>query len=182
MLHFRTGNLLHSTMQTLVNPVNTVGAMGKGVALQFRKKYPAMYAEYETLCKQGALRIGNLHLYRADDHWILNFPTKRHYRMPSRLEDIETGLTVLCAQYATWGIDSLALPALGCGYGGLSWSDVKPLIQYHLDDLPIPIEVYQPREVEEQQSDHVNDPSTANDLTSAGSDTIQPGLFDDLDK
>lgn len=182
MLRFRTGNLLHSTMQTLVNPVNTAGAMGKGLALQFRKQYPAMYAEYEALCKQGKLKIGNLHLYRADDHWILNFPTKRHYRMPSRIEDIETGLSVLRAQYELWGIESLALPALGCGYGGLSWGDVKPLIQRYLDDLPIPIEVYQPRGEEEQQSDDVNAPSVAGDLASTGNDMVQPGLFDALDE
>lgn len=148
MLEFRHGNVLNSEMQTLVNTVNTVGVMGKGIALQFKKHYPKMYEEYRALCKSGKLTTGQLHLYKAVDHWILNFPTKRHYRYPSKLEYVEEGLIRLRDTYAELGIESLALPALGCGQGGLSWPDVRALIERYLGDLPIPIEVYEPGSAE----------------------------------
>ena len=144
MLEFRTGNILDSRMQTLVNAVNTVGVMGKGLALQFKEQYPEMYAEYRRKCENGELTVGTLHLFCASDHWILNLPTKRHYRSRSRLSDIEKGLARLRESYKELGIQSIAIPALGCGHGGLNWKDVRPLIEGYLSDLPIPIEVYEP--------------------------------------
>lgn len=152
MLQFRTGNLFDSSMQTLVNAVNVVGVMGKGVALQFKERYPAMYEAYQAKCQKGELKLGTLHLFKADDHWILNFPTKGHYRAKSKLADIEAGLIRLRDSYQQLGIVSLALPALGCGYGGLDWQEVRPLIERYLGGLPIPIEVYEPGGKKEQNT------------------------------
>lgn len=144
MITYVTGDMFSSDRQTLVNAVNTVGVMGKGLALQFKERYPAMYKQYRLKCERDELRIGTLHLYTGYHHWILNFPTKRHYKSKSRLQDVEIGLARLRDEYVDMRITSLALPALGCGYGGLDWKDVQPLIEHYLGDLPIPIEVYAP--------------------------------------
>ena len=152
-LQYRTGDIFQSEMQTLVNAVNTVGVMGKGLALQFKKRYPNMFAEYEALCKSERLAPGTLHLYKAPDHWIINFPTKRHYRAKSERSDIEMGLAKLRLKCTEWEIESMALPALGCGYGGLEWSEVRPLVDKYLGDLTIPIEVYGPRGSDESDTD-----------------------------
>ena len=144
MLKFIGGDLFESRAQTLVNAVNTVGIMGKGIALEFKKRYPGMFEEYRQLCDDGLLDVGELHLYKANDHWILNFPTKYHYRNKSRLEYIRAGLCRLRDNYAEWSITSIAMPALGCGLGGLSWSEVREAIEEYLGDLPIEIEVYEP--------------------------------------
>ncbi|MBU0494254.1 MAG: macro domain-containing protein, partial [Chloroflexi bacterium] len=95
MIKWTHGNLFESEAQTLVNAVNVVGVMGKGIALEFKTRYPEMFEEYCQLCRDGRLDIGKLHLYKADDHWVLNFPTKRHYRNRARLEYIEAGLRML---------------------------------------------------------------------------------------
>ena len=144
MLKFTCGNLFKSKAQTLVNTVNVVGVMGKGIALAFKKRYPEMFEEYRQRCNDDHLDIGKLHLYKASDHWILNFPTKHHYRGKSRLEYIEAGLCTLRDNYAEWGITSIAMPALGCGLGGLNWSEVRALIEDYLRNLPIEIEIYEP--------------------------------------
>lgn len=144
MITFIRGNLFESKAQTLVNTVNCVGVMGKGVALSFKKKFPEMYKDYRKLCHDGKMNPGKLTLYKETTPWVLNFPTKRHWRANSKIEDIELGLIKLAKRYQEWGIKSLAMPALGCGYGGLNWEDVRPLIEKYLSDLEIDIEVYEP--------------------------------------
>lgn len=136
------GNLFDSTAQTIVNPVNTVGVMGAGLALQFKEMYPDMFSSYVGHCKSGALAIGKLYLYRADHEWILNFPTKQDWRQPSRIEWIEAGLKKFVETYERQGITSIAFPKLGCGNGGLDWRDVGPLMERHLDKLTIACHVH----------------------------------------
>jgi O-acetyl-ADP-ribose deacetylase (regulator of RNase III)/uncharacterized protein YwgA len=139
------GDLFASEAQTLVNTVNCVGVMGKGVALAFKNRFPRMARDYADRCARDEVRLGEPYLY-ADETGarIVNFPTKNHWRSPSRLADIERGLDHLAAHAAEWGITSLALPPLGCGNGGLAWSEVGPLIYAKLHSLPIDIEAYAP--------------------------------------
>ena len=146
------GDLFESRAQTLVNTVNCVGVMGKGVAEQFKRRFPAMFEDYKSRTDRKAVRLGEPYLYRdSSGVQIVNFPTKDHWRSPSRLSDIERGLDYLAAHVAEWGITSLALPPLGCGNGGLEWSEVGPLIYRKLHDLPIEIEVYAPYGTPKQQ-------------------------------
>lgn len=141
------GNLFESSAQTLVNTVNTVGVMGKGIALGFKQRYPAMFEDYRARCERGEVRLGEPYIYRPPDGgspWIVNFPTKGHWRSPSKLEDIERGLRYLVAHVPAWGVQSLAVPPLGCGNGELEWRVVGPVIYEHLDRLAIPVVMYAP--------------------------------------
>jgi O-acetyl-ADP-ribose deacetylase (regulator of RNase III)/uncharacterized protein YwgA len=138
------GDLLKSNMHALVNTVNTVGIMGKGVALAFKKRYPEMYRDYVARCDRGEVRLGEPYIYRASDHVIVNFPTKQHWRSVSRLSDIEAGLDYLEGHYKEWQIKSLAVPPLGCGNGQLEWRVVGPILLRHLQRLDIPVELYAP--------------------------------------
>lgn len=136
-------SLFSSPAQTLVNTVNTVGVMGKGLASTFKTIYPEMFTEYARHCETGELTIGRLLLYRTPHKWVLNFPTKRHWRQPSRLEDIDAGLRTFRDTYAEHGVTSIAFPQLGCGNGGLDWEEqVRPLMERHLGPLPLEIFVY----------------------------------------
>jgi O-acetyl-ADP-ribose deacetylase (regulator of RNase III)/uncharacterized protein YwgA len=143
-LKITSGDLLKSRAQTLVNTVNCVGVMGKGIALAFRRRYPEMFKDYVARCDRGEVRLGEPYLYKASDRWIVNFPTKRHWRAVSRLEDIVAGLEYLEKHYKDWGITSLAVPPLGCGNGQLEWSVVGPTLARHLARLSIPVELYAP--------------------------------------
>ncbi len=138
------GDMFGSDAQTLVNTVNCVGVMGKGVALEFKKRYPAMFEDYARRCERKLVKLGEPYLYKDRDVSILNFPTKDHWRSASRIADIEKGLTHLAEHFEHWGITSLSMPPLGCGNGGLEWSEVGPLIYRKLHHLPIDIEVYAP--------------------------------------
>ena len=130
-------------MQTLVVPVNTVGVMGKGLALQFAKKYPKMEEEYKGYCAAYDFKIGKLLIYRDSPHrWILNFPTKGHWYNKSQLVYICEGLDTFVLTYKYHGITGIAFPKLGCGLGGLDWSDVQKLFEKYLDAVDIPIEIY----------------------------------------
>lgn len=140
-----SGDLLKARAQTLVNTVNCVGVMGKGIALGFKKRYPDMYEDYVSRCARGEVRLGEPYLYKADDHWILNFPTKQHWRAVSRLQDIVAGLEYLERHYQEWGITSLAVPPLGCGNGQLEWSVVGPTLVRHLRRLEVPVDLFPPR-------------------------------------
>ena len=144
MLTYVEGDLFASPAQTLVNTVNLVGVMGKGIALKFKQIYPEMFASYQKACETHVIAIGRPWLYRTKRKWILNFPTKRHWRNPSRIEDIEKGLQAFVRMYAAEGITSIAFPALGCGNGGLSWTSVKPLMEKYLRALPIDVYIYPP--------------------------------------
>lgn len=137
------GNLFDSEMKTLTNTVNCVGVMGKGIALEFKNRFPEMYKEYRRLCDKGLVRLGEPYLY--EDLFgtsILNFPTKNHWRSFSRIEDIEDGLDYFASKYAEWGITSIAFPQLGCGNGGLDWNTVRPLMTDKLDPLDLEVEIY----------------------------------------
>lgn len=139
------GDMFSSDAQTLVNTVNCVGVMGKGIALQFKQRFPGMYEDYVRRCERKLVRLGEPYVYEdMTGAKILNFPTKDHWRSASRLSDIEKGLSYLAEHYEQWGIKSISMPPLGCGNGGLEWSEVGPLIYQRLHKLPIDIEVFAP--------------------------------------
>jgi O-acetyl-ADP-ribose deacetylase (regulator of RNase III) len=142
MLVYLNTSLFDSPAQTLVNTVNTVGVMGKGIAKTFRERYPTMFSEYRKLCNSEQLNIGNLHLWKGDDHWVLNFPTKTNWRLPSKIEYIERGLKTFVANYERMGVTSASFPPLGCGNGNLNWVDVRSVIEYYLSNINIPIYVH----------------------------------------
>lgn len=145
MVDVLIGDLFESSAQTLVNTVNCVGVMGKGVALGFKKRFPEMYRDYVARCDSGQVRLGEPYLFRSLlPPWILNFPTKDHWRSVARLEDIINGLQYLREHYEEWGIKSLAVPPLGCGEGQLEWRVVGPTLHRHLRQFDIPVELYAP--------------------------------------
>ncbi|MGH8929641.1 MAG: type II toxin-antitoxin system antitoxin DNA ADP-ribosyl glycohydrolase DarG [Egibacteraceae bacterium] len=149
----RKGDLFTSGAQTLVNTINTVGVMGKGVALQFKRRFPAMFADYQRRCAAGQVKLGEPYLWRnPDGPSIVNFPTKEHWRSVSRLADIERGLVYLAEHIEPWSVTSLAVPPLGAGNGGLDWSAVGPTLYRHLARLPIPVTLYAPFDVPDQQA------------------------------
>ncbi|NKC15027.1 MAG: Appr-1-p processing protein [Gammaproteobacteria bacterium] len=139
------GDIFESKAFALVNTINTVGVMGKGVASEFKKRYPQMFVDYKHRCAQGRVRLGEPYLYKdlSGTH-IINFPTKGHWRSASRQCDISAGLDFLAEHVNEWEITSVALPPLGCGNGGLEWSDVGPLIYRKLAHLGLDIELYAP--------------------------------------
>jgi len=142
MLTYVEGNLFDSPAKVLVNTVNTVGVMGKGIAKTFKDIYPDMFERYVKLCESKRFDVGNLWLYRTEHKWVLNFPTKTHWRKPSQLSYIETGLRKFVDTYAEQKITSIAFPQLGCGNGELQWAEVEPLMVSYLRPLPINIFVY----------------------------------------
>jgi len=149
VLKVTQGDLLHSDAETLVNPVNAVGVMGKGLALQFKRAFPDNFQRYKAACKRGEVVPGRVHIVERDalcnPRYIINFPTKRHWREPSRLADIESGLEDLARAIRERSIRSIAVPPLGCGNGGLAWTDVLPRIERVLGDLGgIAVFVYEP--------------------------------------
>jgi O-acetyl-ADP-ribose deacetylase (regulator of RNase III) len=143
---FRTGDLLTSDAQALINTVNCVGVMGKGLALEFRKRYPLMFEDYVERCKAGRVRTGEPYLYRDTliPPWIINFPTKQHWRGKSKMEYIDSGLRYLVPHLGEWGVSSVAVPPLGCGHGGLRWTDVRPRVEAAFDQTMIEVTVYEP--------------------------------------
>jgi uncharacterized protein YwgA/O-acetyl-ADP-ribose deacetylase (regulator of RNase III) len=145
MVTVTVGDMFKSRAQTLVNTVNTVGVMGKGIALAFKERFPDMYEDYRRRCDLGQVKLGQPYLYRRDKlPWILNFPTKEHWRSVSRLQDIIRGLEYLKQYYVEWGIISLAVPPLGCGQGQLEWTVVGRTLYRSLKQLDIPVELYAP--------------------------------------
>jgi len=156
MIAYVVTDLFQSPARVLVNPVNTVGAMGKGIARDFRQFYPEMYDQYHSLCERGQFQVGQLWLYQTPHKWILNFPTKQHWRDPSKLEYVEAGLQKFAATYAEKGITSISFPMLGSGLGGLDWeSQVRPLMERILAPLPINIFIHlydaaNPQKVDQQ--------------------------------
>jgi O-acetyl-ADP-ribose deacetylase (regulator of RNase III) len=131
MIEDARGNLLDAQVDAIVNTVNTHGVMGKGIALQFKKAFPENFAQYERACKVSEVVVGQMFVYRTvfpQPRFIVNFPTKKHWRQPSTLSYIKSGLTDLIEVIKREKIQSIAVPPLGCGNGGLKWSDVRPLI------------------------------------------------------
>lgn len=157
-------NIFDSRAQTLVNTVNCVGVMGKGLALEFKKHFPDMYKDYAQKCKRGEVKIGRPYLFKHNMYqWILLFPTKDDWRSISKLADLEEGLRFLKKHYKDWGITSLAVPPLGCGLGALDWRLVGPTLYRHLNKLDIPVELYAPKGTcaRELQPEFLSSPSEA---------------------
>lgn len=145
MIQVEIGDILASKRQTLTNTVNCVGVMGKGIALAFKERFPGMYDDYLQRCSAGSVRLGEPYLYREQGvPWVLNFPTKDHWRSVTRLEDVVRGLESLLRSYKVWGITSLAVPPLGCGNGQLDWKVVGPTLHRYLSKLDIPVDLYAP--------------------------------------
>ena len=132
MITYKTGDIFKSNAQVITNTVNCVGVMGKGLALTFKNQFPEMFEDYKAKCDRGEVKPGRPYLWENNKAQVLNFPTKRHWKQDSMLSDVEDGLKYLAENYAQMGISSLALPPLGCGLGGLNWTDVKNLIDKHL--------------------------------------------------
>ena len=152
MVKVLTGDILESKAQTLVNTVNCVGIMGKGIALEFKQQFPDMFNDYVARCNRSELRLGKPYLFkRLTPPWILNFPTKGHWRSVSRIEDIVKGLKYLLRHYKEWEITSLAVPPLGCGQGQLEWKIVGPTLYRYLSQLDIPVELYAPHDTPHEE-------------------------------
>ncbi len=130
------GNLFAARVQCLVNTVNCVGVMGKGVALEFRRRFPRMFEEYRQVCEKAALRPGQIWPYRREQPWVLNFAVKDDWKHPSRMEWVESCLSKFAASYEKLGIQSVAMPWLGAMNGRLEWDQVHSLIRSYLSNLP----------------------------------------------
>ncbi|MFB7878844.1 macro domain-containing protein [Nocardia sp. NPDC056064] len=145
MIREESGNLLDADTEVLVNAVNTVGVMGKGIALQFKQAYPDMFREYARTARMGGLHVGRMFVWETGaargPRLIVNFPTKRHWRSASRLDDVSAGLPTLVETIERYRIQSIAIPALGCGHGGLTWEQVSPLIRTALEPLAATVEI-----------------------------------------
>ncbi len=139
-MQYIQGDIFQSQARTLVCPVNTVGVMGKGLALRFRQQSPELYAEYRARCQDG-FSIGDLFLHRGR---TLCFPTKKHWRNPSRYSWISRGLGAFVESHTAMGISSIAFPALGCGLGGLDFAFVRKMMDWYLGEIPIEVLVYEP--------------------------------------
>ena len=140
MVEYKTGNILEEEVEALVNTVNCVGLMGRGIALQFKKAWPENFKAYEAACRKKEVRPGRMFVFETGllvpPRYIINFPTKRHWRGKSRIEDIDAGLEALVAVVQARGIRSIAVPPLGAGLGGLDWADVRWRIERAMDALP----------------------------------------------
>ncbi len=151
MIEFRKDNLLGADAEALVNTVNTVGVMGKGIALQFKKKFPGNFKAYERACKNEEVRVGKMFTVSLDSlsnpQYIINFPTKKHWKEKSRIEYVRDGLEDLLCEIQRLDIHSIALPPLGCGNGGLDWeSEVRPLIEATFARVPeVRVQAFVPR-------------------------------------
>lgn len=143
MITYVIGDIFRSPAKVLVNTVNTKGVMGKGLARDFKALYPEMFAAYQRLCEERKFDVGQLHLFRTSNKWILNFPTKRDWKHPSKPEYIAAGLGAFVNGYAKQGITSVAFPQLGCGHGELDWeAEVQPLMEKYLSKIPIQVYIH----------------------------------------
>ncbi len=139
MIRFKTGDILEDQADALVNTVNCVGVMGRGIALQFKQAFPENFREYAAACRRGEMQPGRVFVYETGElvapRYIINFPSKRHWRGKSRIEDIESGLASLATEIRSRRIRSIAIPPLGSGLGGLDWRLVRNRIERALDGL-----------------------------------------------
>jgi len=142
MIKYLTGDILFSKCQTLVNPVNCKGVMGKGLALRFKMRFAGMFEVYRRYCSKGLLTPGKLWLYKGKENWVLNFPTKDDWRMPSKEEYIISGLEKFLDTYEDKGIQSVAFPLLGTGAGGLDRTTVIQILDNYLSRCSISVEIY----------------------------------------
>jgi O-acetyl-ADP-ribose deacetylase (regulator of RNase III) len=148
MIEIAHGDLLLADAEALVNTVNCVGIMGRGIALQFRKAFPENFAVYRALCSRGGLQPGRMMVHDLErvlnPRYVINFPSKRHWKDKSRLEDIDAGLAALVEEVRKRDIRSIAIPPLGCGLGGLDWSVVRPRIEATFRDLDVRVLLFVP--------------------------------------
>ena len=139
MLKYFDGSVFNAPVQAIVNTVNTMGAMGAGIALEFSLRYPDMFDDYVEKCKNENIKVGKVDYFRTTDKIIVNFPTKWHFKYPSRMEWIEGGLVDFMNTYKQNGVTSVAFPKLGCANGKLNWIDVKRVMEKYLSDLDIDV-------------------------------------------
>lgn len=149
MISYTTGDILRADAEAIVNTVNCVGIMGRGIALQFKNAFPANFKAYKAACKRDEVQPGKMFVFETgtltNPKYIINFPTKRHWRGNSRMEDIDSGIVALAEEIRQRGIRSIAIPPLGSGLGGLNWGDVRPRIEAALHDLPdLDVIVFEP--------------------------------------
>lgn len=149
MIEYQHGNILHADVEAIVNTVNCVGVMGRGIALQFRKEFPDNFTAYKSACDRNELHPGRMFVFDLNalqnPRFVVNFPTKRHWKGKSRIEDINAGLKALIEEVTARGIRSIAIPPLGCGLGGLNWAEVRPLIDAAFRQLPeVTVLVFEP--------------------------------------
>lgn len=167
MIKFTKGNLLEAGTEALVNTVNTTGVMGKGIALMFKERFPENFRLYAAECKAKRVQVGRMFVTTVHElegpRWIINFPTKEHWRAPSKIAWIEAGLRDLRCFIIENSVRSIALPPLGAGNGGLDWSQVRPKIKGALGDLPVEILVYEPT----KEYQNVSKPTGVEKLTPA---------------
>jgi O-acetyl-ADP-ribose deacetylase (regulator of RNase III) len=146
VIEFVNGNILEAPVSVWVNPVNCVGVMGAGLALEFKKRYPEMFYDYQGACAWRDLIPGGLHIWsNAKGVWIINLATKNHWRGKSRYEWIEGGLKRLRLYLQLANHTKIALPTLGCGCGGLDWANIKPIIVKYLEDIDVHTLVFGPK-------------------------------------
>lgn len=171
MIVLQTGDLLNAQAQALVNTVNTVGVMGKGIALQFKKRFPENFKQYVQACKTATLDIGKVLVVETGDlyqkQFVINFPTKRHWKDDSEYSYIEAGLAALKQAIIDYQIESVAIPPLGCGNGKLDWSIVRPMIEKALQNCPTTIYLYEPNEQIKSLLQQQNQETEAAKLTPA---------------
>lgn len=179
MIKYMEGDIFDSPAQVIVNTVNTVGVMGKGLALSFKKRYPDMFESYKQACERHLLTIGTLMLHQEADHLILLFPTKENWRNPSKLEYIEKGLMKFVNNYAEKNITSIAFPKLGCGNGELDWNLVRPLMEKYLRHLPIDVYIYL-GVGNDNLPEHKEQQKTINWLKDNAKDMSFNGVIDDI--
>lgn len=143
MIEIIKGNIFATEAQTIVNTVNCVGVMGAGIAYEFRLRYPKMYERYVEICKAKQLQIGTLWIYKTDNKWILNFPTKYDWKFESKVEYLERGLQKFLETYKDKGIQSIAFPILGASNGGIPESTSLDVMKRYLSNCDIKVEIYQ---------------------------------------
>ena len=140
MKKIKRGDILRADTEALVNTVNCIGIMGRGIALQFKKAYPENYKKYKKICDEKKLHPGIVFTYDlgtlTGPKYIINFPTKRHWKGKSKLEDIQSGLKALVEEVKIRNIKSISIPPLGCGLGGLEWETIRPMIELAFEILP----------------------------------------------
>ena len=154
MIIYLKTTIWQSPAQTLVNPVNTSGVMGAGLAREFKYRFPEMHRQYQKLCNEGKFKIGSLFFWRDPlyHHCVLNFPTKDYWGSPSKIEYIEKGLQTFKEEFRDWSIFSISFPQLGTGLGGLPWAEVKPVMEKYLDGIGIPVYIH----IYPSEKDHIS--------------------------
>ena len=178
MIEFRIGDILQADAEALVNTVNCVGIMGRGIALQFKQAFSDNFKAYEVACARKEMQPGRMFVtetgFLANPKYIINFPTKRHWRGNSRIEDIEAGLKALVDEIRKRGIRSIAVPPLGSGLGGLDWAEVQPLIEAALGALDVRAIVFEPYAAAEPTGSRTSSRlSTTSSATSSGPTPIE---------